>query len=128
MNILFSIFLSVIITTYFAKGVQGKIFFAQTLFSGIMILASIVCIGKITSADNLDIFNKPLFWIAIGSLFYFTTVILLQSLAPYYEKSLNENVLEKGLLLNIGNIMRYFFYLLAAFFYEPPRNEEEVLH
>jgi len=128
LNILFNIFLSIVITTYVAKGVEVRIFFVQTLFNGIIILASALCIGKITSADNLDIFNKPLFWIAMGSLFYFTIAILFQSLVPYYEKSLSENVVEKGLLLNVGNILRYFFYLLAAWFFEPSKNEEENLY
>ncbi len=86
-----------------------------------------LCIGKITNSGSLDIFNNPLFWIATGSLFYFITLILLQSMTPLYEKKMNENVAEKGLLLNIGNIIRYFFYLLAAFFYEEPKDEERNL-
>jgi hypothetical protein len=127
LNILFSILLSVVITTYFAKGVEEKIFFVQALLNGIIIFASVFSIAKITSADNLDIFDKPLFWIAIGSLFYFTMLILLQSLGSYSEKNLNENEPESTLLINVGNIVRYFFYLLAAFFYEHPKGEDENL-
>jgi hypothetical protein len=124
-HILSSVFLSVVITVYLLQGPEKKIFFIEYLENIIIISASLLCIAMLTSRDNLHIFDKPVFWIATGSLFYFIIPVLLQSLNSFYGNNMNGEVSEKTLLLNIGNILRYFFYLLAAFFYSHPNSEKE---
>jgi hypothetical protein len=125
-NILFSVFLSIVITVYLLEGPQQKIFFFEELKNVILIFASIVCIARLTGSDSLDIFDEPLFWIATGSLFYFTIDVLIQSLSSNYEKASNHEISGNILLLNIGNIARYFFYLLASFFYADRNNEKKM--
>jgi hypothetical protein len=117
-NICFSVFLSVIITIYLLRGAENKIFVIEEFQNAIIVSASILCIIKLAYSDSLLIFNQPLLWIAIGSLFYFSIAILLQSLNKVYEETPNENISGSMLLLNIGSTARYFFYLLAAFFHE----------
>jgi hypothetical protein len=124
-NILFSVFLSVVITVYLLKGSEQKIFFFEELKNIIILFTSIACIVKIAGRDSLDIFDKPIFWIASGSLFYFTMEVLIQSLGSYYDKALTHEFSGNMLLLNIGNIARYFFYLLGNFFYDDPMIERE---
>ncbi|MBS1975429.1 MAG: hypothetical protein JST13_13850, partial [Bacteroidetes bacterium] len=69
--------------------------------------------------------DDPLFWIAVGSIFYFITDVLVKSLVNLHEKNAEAEISGSRLLLDIANISRYFFYLLASFFYKGAGGEKK---
>jgi hypothetical protein len=124
-NIFLIVFLSVVVTIYLLKGITEKIILIEVSQDAIIIFISILCLANLVESDNLYIFNEPLFWIAAGSLFYFSISILMHALTPRYVLLPKESIDEKDILLSIGNIAKYFFYTLAVFFYQSPYDEKE---
>jgi hypothetical protein len=115
----------VIITIYLLRGIEQKIFFIEIFQSATIIVASLFSIISLNNDNELDILNQPLFWIAIGSLFYFSVILLLESMISPFNPSLQAMQLEYSMLVIIGNIVRYFLYLLATFFYGRNDNGNE---
>jgi hypothetical protein len=124
-NIFLIIFLSVIITVFLLKGITEKMPLTEISQNAIIIFISILSLANLVENNKLYIFNEPLFWIAAGSLFYFSISILMQALTPRYAALSPESVAEKEILLSIGNMAKYFFYTLAVFFYQPPYDKKE---
>jgi len=122
-NIFFSIFLSAIITIYLLRGVEQRLFVIEGFESAVVILASLFSIISLNNDNDLNILEQPLFWIAMGSLFYFSIAILLQSINWPFNQSSNEDQSGYSLLLNAGSIAKYLLYLLAAFFYDQSNRE-----
>ncbi len=122
-NILLSIYISVIITIHLLEGLEHKILILDLLQNSSVIIFSIFCIVQIAFKGDLDILHKPLLWVAIGSLFYFSMAVLLQLMEMFYNSEAKENFTTKVLLLNAGEMFRYFFYLLGAWLYNDSKNQ-----
>ena len=124
-NIFFSVYLSVIITVLLLQGFGKEMPLLEILQNSIIIFAGILSVAKLGFGDNLDIFSRPLFWIAIGALFYFSIALLTQVLNNNFEYLTSDNNNGNLLLLIIGNLAMYFFFLLAAFLYDHDHGRTE---
>ncbi|HVM88212.1 MAG TPA: hypothetical protein VMT76_08475 [Puia sp.] len=122
-NLVFAIIISVIITIYLLKGPAQKIFVIEQFENSLIVFMSVLCIAELTGSSYLHIFDKPVFWIAVGSLFYFVPAVLLKSLISLNSKNSDAEISGTILLLSIANIVKYFFYLLAFFFYKNSNQE-----
>jgi hypothetical protein len=124
-NIFLIAFLSVIITFYLLEGINHRIYAFDILQTTIIIFVSILCLAQLIERNNLNILNEPLFWISMGSLFYFSVSILMDALSWYYAEMTKESIAEKEILMGIGNAVKYFFYLIAALSYQETSDEKE---
>ncbi|HEY4874311.1 MAG TPA: hypothetical protein VIH86_01950 [Puia sp.] len=103
------IFLAVVVTFYFSKGMGEKRAGIEiTIHVIIIVIVGIVSFNLVEKEDVL-IFNYPLLWIAIGTLFYFLIALLVNIIG-----SGNDGEKDKIILLNIASFVRYIFYALAV--------------
>src|SRR5579871_3954215 len=72
------IFFSSIITYYLLNGLnQERVIFNQ-MQNGIIIFLSFFALIQITKTENLFVLQTPLFWVAVGTVFYFSISLLVE--------------------------------------------------
>jgi hypothetical protein len=123
-NIFLIAYLSVMVTFYLLEGINHRIYAFEVLQDTAIIFVSVLCLAHLIESSDLNILNEPLFWISMGSLFYFSVSILMDALSWYYAEMTKESIAEKEILMGIGSAVKYFFYLLAALFYQEPSDEK----
>jgi hypothetical protein len=125
-NIFLISFLSVILTYFSVKGWGISSIGFDTLQSLIIIGVILLCLPWLVKSTALHIFETPLFWIAMGTLFYFLIFILMEwvdgsratlspglALSPAALTSLTSTDPEKVILLGVAAFIRYILYTLA---------------
>ncbi|HEX4372330.1 MAG TPA: hypothetical protein VHZ50_03400, partial [Puia sp.] len=105
------IFLAVIVTFYFSKGMGEKKAGIDMAMQIIIIAVAGIISFNLVEKEDVMVFNYPLFWIAIGTLFYFL-IALLVNIIP----SGNEGEKDRIVLLNIASLVRYVFYAFAVLY------------
>lgn len=116
-HIVLIIFFSFIITAYLFNGLKQKNILLTWGGEMAILFLSFLCLAKLISEESIYIFNKPIFWIAVGSLFYFFPTMIVQIIGWYYQEVPPSNHAEKKALLDIAGLARYFFYALAALYF-----------
>lgn len=118
-------FLSVCLTFYSLKGWNSNNeLFRLTQYSllSLIIFASLIALVRST---NLYILQSPLFWIAVGTLFYYVLYVLLEGVSNRRLPLSREINMEKLLFLEIASLIRYALYTLASILYHPEKLQEE---
>lgn len=113
-KILLVAFVSVVITIYSTRGIpiyQGNIEIAQAL---LMILLNFVALLQLIRRHDIFIFLSPMFWIAGGTLFYYSMFLLTQSLPEYKAVIQAESHQQTRVLLLVIIIIQFIFYTVAA--------------
>ena len=123
-HIVLIVFFSVIITAYLFNGLKEKNVLLTWGGELAILFLSLFYIAKLISEGSIYIFNKPIFWIAVGSLFYFFTAMIVQIIGWYYQELPQSNNIEKKALLDIAGLARYFFYALAALYFKHPKKRK----
>jgi hypothetical protein len=109
-------FFSSIMTYYLVKTFNGEkniILFAEYTFTTVLI---IYCLASLVYDDNLHTLQLPIFWIACGTLFF----ILIHSVTEFTDRLLHpvsehlEKTIDKIILQDIADFVRYIFYLIAV--------------
>jgi hypothetical protein len=113
------IFLAVFITLYFAKGIGEKIDGIEITMNVIIIAVAGIVSFNLVEREDVMVFNYPLFWIAIGTLFYFLIVLLVNIINPGIEGEK-----DRIILLDIASLVRYVFYALAVLYHKEDSDEE----
>jgi hypothetical protein len=114
-------FLSSVITYYLMNGVGQKRLALEELQDGVIVLIAIFGLSELVRNDDLQIFQLPLFWIAIGTIFYFAISVLVRAAGQSSSTPLNQpSNTDTQVILDIACMARYFFYMLAALFYQRP--------
>jgi len=121
--IVFSIiFLAVIVTFYFSKGIGEKRVGIEITMNVIIIAVVAIVSFNLVEREDLQIFNYPLLWIAIGTLFYFLIALLVNII-----HSGNEGEKDRIILLNIASFVRYIFYALSVLYHKDyDRLEDDI--
>jgi hypothetical protein len=104
------IFLAVMVTFYFSKGLGGKRTGIEITMQIIIIVIAGIISFNLVEKEDVMIFNYPLLWIAIGTLFYFLIALLVNTI-----NSGSGEEKDRIILLNIASLVRYTFYALAVF-------------
>ncbi len=113
-------FISSVITYYLLKGIAQKRVELEELQAGIIILFAVLSLSTMIHADDLYIFQSPLFWIVIGTLFYFSLSLLVSAIGQS-SQPLNQAANEDSLgILYIAGLLRYVFYMFAGLCYKHP--------
>ncbi|HMH20683.1 MAG TPA: hypothetical protein VK563_02850 [Puia sp.] len=110
-NIFLISFLSVLLTYFSVKGWGIFSIGFDTLQSAIIIGVILLSLPFLVRSTALRIFEAPLFWIAMGTLFYFLIFILIEWVD-------GDNP-EKTVLLGVASFVRYILYTLAILLCHP---------
>jgi hypothetical protein len=106
--------LSAVITFFLLRGTGEPNPILDGLVDGFVLVLIVVSLPLLVRTSNLQIFQSALFWIAIGTVFYYATALLLEGSNLLGELSAKANPVGKTLLLAMANLARYFFYALAV--------------
>jgi hypothetical protein len=116
--------LTAIITFYSIKGMGYR-------RMGADILQEMVIVGMVTvvlydrmEGSSLAIFSDPLFWISVGTLFYFMIAVIVNIITGVYTDPDHAPDPDRVIMLNIASVMRYIFYALAVLFYNRDREQD----
>ena|ERR1700691_2621904 len=119
------IFLTSIVTFYLSKGAGEKRMSIEIIFQIIIILTVGSIFFYFIEQHGLLILNYPLFWIAVGTLFYYL-IALLVNIIDSGSAAGNDRII----MLNIASVVRYIFYVLAVLFQKDngkPGNSSSIL-
>jgi hypothetical protein len=113
------VFLSSLLTFYFLKGIAPKREYLEEIQEGIILLFSLLGLFELIEEDNLKIFQSPLLWIIMGTIFYFSISLLVRSIDSLSASARQSSRVANELILDIASLARYIFYLLAGWLYQP---------
>jgi hypothetical protein len=116
-------FLSSSLTYYLLGGADQNNPGISRIQDGVIILIGILGIIKLIRKNDLNLFNLPIFWITVGTVFYFVIAEILEAAGCCSVQPIS-TLADKILLLNIASLIRYFFYALAGLSYYPIKNDE----
>jgi hypothetical protein len=119
-NISLVIFLSVLVTFYFLKGIDVKRISVEIIQNFIIVIDVSIALFCLMESASLSIFKSPLFWIAAGTLFYFLIAVLVNTLGEG-----NVEGRDSIIILNIASLVRYVFYNFAVLFYNGDNDSEK---
>jgi hypothetical protein len=119
-NIFLISFLSSSITYYLLEGADQNNPGISSFQDAVIILIGILSLVKLIRKNDLYLFKLPIFWIAVGTVFYFVIAEILEAAGCCSVQPIS-TLADKILLLNIANLIRYFFYTLAGLSYYPKK-------
>ena len=117
---------SSIVTYYSLQGMDRTSMLITSLQDGIILLISALSLMHLVRNNHLYIFHSPLFWISVGTLFYFVMTALVDVAGRNYMQLPSTHTTENIILLNIASLIRYFFYTLAVVFYHSSRSSDNT--
>lgn len=104
-------FTAVAITTYALRGTETHSATLAMAAAFILLLAAIAALLQLIRDKQLFIFQSPMFWIAGGSICYFSMFIL----TGFVGKGTMALQREKMILLTVINDIRFIFFIVAAY-------------
>ena len=123
MHTLLIAFASVAITTYVLRGTETHSFALGITAAFILLLAAVIALLQLIREKQLFIFQSPLFWIAGGSICYFSMFIL----TGFVGKGTQALQQEKMILLSVINDIRFIFFIVAAYIARPKEQAEKMM-
>ncbi len=108
-------FLSVVITIYAIKGPAASYGTIGALESVILLLAAVMTLLRLLKADQVFIFQLPMFWIIVGTLCYSSMYLLLELLQHDNGNIPADQQQEKLILLAVLNSIRSVLFMVAAY-------------
>jgi hypothetical protein len=125
LNLFLAAFLSSLITYGLVKGWGPGSFPLDTLLNGVLTGIIFLSLPSIVKAGHWQVFRSPLFWIALGTLFYLLLYLLLEWTGPWcWPPTLPLNP-EKVLFLSMADLIRYLLYIVAVLAYRQEEVPEE---
>ena len=126
LNIFLTAFLSSLITYGLIKGWGPGNFPLDALLNIVLTGILLLSLPSIVKAGHWLVFRSPLFWIALGTLFYLLLFLLLEWAVPPCCRPLVASLNpDKMLLLSMADIIRYLIYTVAVLAYREEVVEEE---
>ncbi len=108
--------------------VSHYFFTFRIIHAALLVLVSLYCLFILIRNRFQFLFQSPLFWIAGGSWFYYSMVIVSEWLQKHAFISSDSSLTrpgEKEVLLGVFLTVRLVFYGIASFMKEPLHYEEE---
>jgi len=122
-SVFFGLAMGLIILLLLVKGIDQKIPALEWGIRLILLFISLFALIKLVSGDSLFIFNNPLFWISVGSFFFFSITGLVSAVVPDSNNHEEKNIVEKQVLWEIATLARSFFYVMATVYFDPSKNK-----
>ncbi|PWT74778.1 MAG: hypothetical protein C5B59_10430 [Bacteroidetes bacterium] len=124
-NVLAIALISAVITHDIIKGIGQNSYWLDLLQHAFIVILAGYCLVRSVKKENLQILYSALFWISTGTLFYFSTILLVEMLSGCFASWRSSSFRDSELLLDFASLARYFFYLLAALLYKSRENSLE---
>lgn len=118
---LLSIYVSVVITLYFTQQIHQYDTGKKNFEALVLMLLSIFCLAKLINEKSIFIFHSPLFWIAGGTLCYYSMLLGIEWLG--YSGLIEKEGADKSLLLLVFNLVRHILFTIACFQQDKTENE-----
>lgn len=115
-------FVSVAITTYVLHGTETHSFILSMTAAVILLSAAVIALLQLIREKQLFIFQSPLFWVAGGSICYFSMFLL----TGFVGKGTLALQQEKMILLSVINDIRLIFFIVAAYIAQPKKEQAEM--
>lgn len=126
-NYLLVAFFSVIITLYSTQNNNSLLNTIRVIEAVILVLFCLFTLLRLIRNQYIFIFHSPLFWIAGGTLFYYSMLLAIELLSySIWFQKIGTN--EKWLLLSSFGVVRLLFYLVAALIKQSKKQEEDWDH
>lgn len=120
-------FVSSVTTYYLLKGVDQDGLEWGIVQDSLILLVGIAAVGQGLSNNSLYVLRQPLFWITVGTLFYFAVSFVVGLADSCCSTKDSSMIQDKTILLDIALVVRYAFYCMAALAYQhPPRDREDM--
>jgi hypothetical protein len=116
-------FASVTITTYVLRGTETHSFILSMIAAFLLLLTAVIAILQLIREKQLFIFQSPLFWVAGGSICYFSMFIL----TGFVGRGTQALQQEKMILLSVINDIRFIFFIVAAYIAQPKKEQTEKM-
>lgn len=116
-------FTSVAITTYVLRGTETHSFILSMTAAFLLLFTAVIALLQLIREKQLFIFQSPLFWVAGGSICYFSMFIL----TGFVGKGTQALQQEKMILLSVINDIRFIFFIIAAYIVRPKKEQTEKI-
>ena len=115
-------FLSSFITFNLLTGLHQPAGPVQGAADGILLLMAVYSLSELIIREEAHIFKVPLFWIAGGTIFYFSISLLVQGLGGYGNLTGKAAPADTQLLLDVADAARFLLYSLSGILFDrhPP--------
>ena len=111
-------FVSVSVTVYALRNTAQYASTLNMVAAFLLLLVAVVALLQLIREKQLFIFQSPMFWVAGGSICYFT-MFLLTGFVGMQGKEGSALQHEKLVLLSVINCIRYLFFIVAAWVAQP---------
>lgn len=112
-------FTSVAITTYVLRGTETHSFILSMTAAFLLLFSAVIALLQLIREKQLFIFQSPLFWVAGGSICYFSMFML----TGFVGKGTQALQQEKMILLSVINDIRFIFFIIAAYIARPKKEQ-----
>ena len=116
-------FTSVATTTYLLRGTETHSFILSMTAAFLLLFTAVIALLQLIREKQLFIFQSPLFWVAGGSICYFSMFIL----TGFVGKGTQALQQEKMILLSVINDIRFIFFIIAAYIARPKKEQTEKI-
>ncbi|MDR3712897.1 MAG: hypothetical protein P4L51_08800 [Puia sp.] len=116
---------SVFLTYFTLEGFDRSSIELDTARHAITLLLVLPALVLLLLGDSLYIFRLPLFWIAAGTAFYFSTLLLVEWTGHHHPVLPAPANAGEIVLIDIAGLVRYFLYALAALNYQPGQTDRQ---
>jgi hypothetical protein len=113
-KILLVAFVSVVVTIYATKGISRYLSNIELVQAIFLVFLTLVALFQLIRSQDIFIFLSPPFWIAGGTLFYYSMFLLTQSIPEYNSLLKGQPHQQKKVLLLIIIFIQFIFYITAA--------------
>lgn len=120
-------FVSVVITIYCLQGIQQYMRIIELMQAILLISTTLVTLSQLIKSHDIHIFLSPLFWIACGTLFYYSMFFITQSIPEYTTVLHGEPQQQKKVLLLIILLIQFIFYIVAATIARTKNNNDQLI-
>ena len=107
-------FVSIVITIYCLQGVTANLGNIELIQALVLILISLFVLLQLIRSQDIFIFLSPMFWITAGTFFYYSMLLLTESIPDYKPVSGDTPFQQKKALLMVMIIVQFIFYIIAA--------------
>ena len=114
MKILLVSFVSIVITIYCIKGTTTNLWNIEMIQALVLIVITLVALFQLIRSQDIFIFLSPLFWITAGTFFYYSMLLLTESIPDYKHVPVDTPFQQKKALLMVMILIQFIFYSIAA--------------
>ena len=121
-------FVSIVITIYCIQGAKANLGNIEMIQAMMLIMISLFALFQLIRSQDIFIFLSPMFWITAGTFFYYSMLLLTESIPDYKNVSDDTPFQQKKVLLMIMILVQFIFYIIAALVAGDKNKERRIIN